>query len=56
MSFSSLLFKLGPEKGVVHMGTAAITNALWDLRAKLEQKVRGSSNYLLSHGVSVASL
>jgi L-fuconate dehydratase len=25
---------LGPEKGVVHMATAAIVNALWDLRAK----------------------
>jgi L-fuconate dehydratase len=25
---------LGPEKGVVHMATGAVLNALWDLRAK----------------------
>jgi L-fuconate dehydratase len=25
---------LGPEKGVVHLATAAVVNALWDLRAK----------------------
>jgi L-fuconate dehydratase len=29
---------LGPEKGVIHMATAAVVNALWDLRAKLEGK------------------
>ena len=29
---------LGPEKGVVHLATAAIVNALWDLHAKLEAK------------------
>src|SRR5919197_1425295 len=29
---------LGPEKGVVHLATAAIVNALWDLYAKLEGK------------------
>jgi L-fuconate dehydratase len=29
---------LGPEKGVVHLATAAVVNALWDLRAKLENK------------------
>ena len=29
---------LGPEKGVVHMATAAIVNAMWDLRAKAEGK------------------
>jgi L-fuconate dehydratase len=29
---------LGPEKGVVHLATAAIVNAVWDLYAKVEQK------------------
>ena len=27
---------IGPEKGAIHMATAAVLNALWDLRAKLE--------------------
>lgn len=27
---------IGPEKGAIHMAAAAILNALWDLRAKLE--------------------
>jgi L-fuconate dehydratase len=29
---------LGPEKGVVHMATAAVVNAVWDLYAKREGK------------------
>src|SRR5712691_2097008 len=29
---------LGPEKGVIHLATAALVNALWDLYAKLEDK------------------
>jgi L-fuconate dehydratase len=29
---------LGPEKGVVHLATAALVNAVWDLYAKAEQK------------------
>ncbi len=29
---------LGPDKGVVHMATAAVVNAMWDLRSKLEHK------------------
>jgi L-fuconate dehydratase len=29
---------IGPEKGVIHLATAAVVNALWDLRAKLEGK------------------
>lgn len=29
---------IGPEKGVVHLATAAIVNALWDLWGKLEGK------------------
>jgi L-fuconate dehydratase len=29
---------LGPEKGVIHMATAALVNAFWDLYAKLDGK------------------
>ncbi|HEY1848982.1 MAG TPA: L-fuconate dehydratase [Opitutaceae bacterium] len=29
---------LGPEKGVIHLATAAVVNAAWDLRAKIEKK------------------
>lgn len=29
---------LGPEKGVIHLATAAIVNAVWDLYAKAENK------------------
>src|ERR1700692_3082 len=29
---------LGPEKGVIHLPTAAIVTAVWDLYAKLERK------------------
>ena len=29
---------VGPEKGVIHLATAAVVNALWDLRAKVERK------------------
>jgi L-fuconate dehydratase len=29
---------LGPEKGVVHLATAAVVNGLWDLHAKVEGK------------------
>jgi L-fuconate dehydratase len=29
---------LGPEKGVVHLATAALVNAVWDLYAKTERK------------------
>ncbi len=29
---------LGPEKGVIHLATAAIVNAIWDLYAKVEGK------------------
>jgi L-fuconate dehydratase len=29
---------LGPEKGVVHLATAAVVNAVWDLYAKVERK------------------
>ncbi len=29
---------VGPEKGVIHLATAAVVNAIWDLRAKMEGK------------------
>ena len=29
---------LGPEKGVVHLATAGVVNALWDLWGKIEEK------------------
>jgi len=29
---------VGPDKGVIHMATAAVVNAVWDLFAKIEQK------------------
>ena len=29
---------LGPEKGVIHLATGAMVNAVWDLYAKVEQK------------------
>ena len=29
---------IGPEKGVIHLATSAIVNALWDLWAKIEKK------------------
>lgn len=29
---------LGPDKGVIHLATAAIVNAVWDLWAKTEDK------------------
>jgi L-fuconate dehydratase len=29
---------VGPEKGVIHLATAALVNAVWDLYAKAEQK------------------
>ena len=34
----SQLWWLGPEKGVIHLATAAVVNALWDLWAKLAGK------------------
>ena len=30
---------LGPEKGVIHLATAAVVNALWDMYAKIEGKL-----------------
>ncbi len=33
-----MLSQIGPEKGVIHLATGAIINALWDLWAKREGK------------------
>jgi L-fuconate dehydratase len=33
---------IGPEKGAIHMATAAIVNAVWDLYAKREGSRSGS--------------
>lgn len=38
LTADSQLRWLGPEKGVVHLATAAIVNAVWDLMAKREEK------------------
>src|SRR5579859_657955 len=38
MVADSQLRWLGPEKGVVHLATAALVNAVWDLYAKVEGK------------------
>ena len=36
--YDSQLRWLGPEKGVMHMAIGAAVNAMWDLRAKREEK------------------
>jgi L-fuconate dehydratase len=38
MTGDSQLRWVGPEKGVIHLATAAIVNAVWDLWAKVERK------------------
>lgn len=38
MTGDSQLRWLGPEKGVIHLATAAVVNAVWDLYAKAEGK------------------
>lgn len=38
LTSDSQLRWVGPEKGVIHMATAAVVNALWDLYAKIESK------------------
>ena len=38
LTSDSQLRWLGPEKGVVHLATAAVVNALWDLHSKAEGK------------------
>ncbi|XP_068976272.1 mitochondrial enolase superfamily member 1-like [Bombus flavifrons] len=38
LTSESQLRWIGPEKGVIHLATAAIINALWDLWARIENK------------------
>jgi len=38
LSGESQLRWIGPEKGAIHLATAAIVNAVWDLRARVERK------------------
>jgi L-fuconate dehydratase len=38
MTGDSHLRWIGPEKGVIHLATAALVNAVWDLWAKVESK------------------
>jgi L-alanine-DL-glutamate epimerase-like enolase superfamily enzyme len=38
LASESQLRWLGPEKGVIHLATAAVVNALWDLYARMEGK------------------
>jgi L-fuconate dehydratase len=38
LTSDSQLRWVGPEKGVIHLATAAIVNAMWDLYAKIEGK------------------
>jgi L-fuconate dehydratase len=38
LTSDSQLRWVGPEKGIIHLATAAIVNAMWDLYAKLERK------------------
>ena len=40
LTSDSQLRWLGPEKGVIHLSTAALVNAVWDLWAKTERKPR----------------
>src|SRR5688572_11215146 len=38
LTVDSQLRWLGPEKGIIHMATGALLNAVWDLWARREQK------------------
>jgi L-fuconate dehydratase len=38
LTSDSQLRWVGPEKGVIHLATAAVVNAFWDLYAKVEKK------------------
>ena len=38
LTSDSQLRWIGPEKGVIHLATAAVVNAVWDLFAKIERK------------------
>lgn len=34
----NLFSRIGPEKGVIHLATAAVNNALWDMFARARGK------------------
>ncbi|KAI9341524.1 mandelate racemase/muconate lactonizing protein [Zopfochytrium polystomum] len=38
LTYDSQLRWIGPEKGAIHLATAAVVNAVWDLYAKIEKK------------------
>ncbi|RPJ87344.1 MAG: fuconate dehydratase, partial [Acidobacteria bacterium] len=38
LTSDSQLRWIGPEKGVIHLATAAVVNAVWDLYAKMRDK------------------
>jgi L-fuconate dehydratase len=33
-----MLFRIGPEKGVIHIATGAVGNAIWDMYARSRSK------------------
>jgi len=47
---------LGPEKGVIHLATAALINAVWDLYAKVEGKPLWKLLYDMTPGQMVSCL
>ena len=38
MSVNETHVRIGPEKGVIHIASGAVNNALWDLFAKYRKK------------------
>ena len=54
LSSDSQLRWLGPEKGVIHLATGAIVNAVWDLWAKREGSRCGSCSSTSSRSGSSA--
>jgi len=48
MTGDSQLRWIGPEKGAIHLATAAIVNAAWDLYAKAEGKISSLRDTVLS--------
>jgi len=35
---SFIIFRIGPEKGVIHIASGAVNNALWDMYARSRRK------------------
>ena len=35
---SYTFFRIGPEKGVIHIASGAVNNALWDMYARSREK------------------